>query len=68
MPSVSPESPVYIKPPLGLVPRFVIVQSRTMDILDAMRRYVAAGMAIPEEWRKELNTCLDDTKIWRKPE
>ncbi len=68
MPLVSTDGPVYVKPPLGLVPRFVVVQRRTLDILDAMRRYVEAGMSIPVEWRKELEKNLDDTEVWRKPE
>ena len=64
----SPEGPVYIKPPLGCVPRFVVVQRRTLEILEAMRRYVEAGMAILAEWRTELEKHLDDAEVWRKPE
>ena len=58
----------YEKPPLGLVPRFVVAQKRACDILDAMRRYAGAGMEIPDEWRDELADLLDDPDIWKKPE
>ena len=52
------------KPPIGLRPRKVVVQARTVEILEAMIRYVAEGREIPEDWRKELDDLLDDTEIW----
>ena len=31
------------KPPLGLRPRFIVVEHRTLEILEAMIRYVQVG-------------------------
>lgn len=50
------------KPPLGLVPRFVVVKNRTVEILEAMLRYASAGYRIPQEWREELDDLLDDAQ------
>ena len=52
------------KPPLGLTPRWLIEEQRTMAILEAMHRYAVAGLPIPEEWTDELN-CLTSEKRWR---
>ncbi|MBR4614870.1 MAG: hypothetical protein IKO55_04635 [Kiritimatiellae bacterium] len=54
-------------PPLGLMPRKIHVQRRTVDILEAMLRYVSAGLAIPDEWKDELSENLDDSDVWRQP-
>ena len=46
------------KPPLGIMPRpiwlDVIVRSRCLELLNAMKRYVEAGKKIPVEWIEEL--------------
>lgn len=55
------------KPPLGLRPRFIIVEHRTLEILEAMIRYVQVGYQVPTEWREELNDLLDDDH-WRRNE
>jgi len=55
------------KPPLGLRPRFIIVEHRTLEILEAMIRYVQVGYQVPNEWREELNDLLDDDR-WRRNE
>ena len=54
------EEVVHKKPPLGLVPRFIIVEKRTAEILEAMQRYVAEGYKVPEEWRDELEELLNE--------
>ena len=41
-------------PPVGLRPQHIVTQERLYEVLDAMRRYVAAGLAIPDEWNDEL--------------
>lgn len=55
------------KPPLGLRPRFIVVKHRTLEILEAMIRYVQVGYQVPNEWREELNDLLDDDR-WRRNE
>ena len=55
-------------PPLGLMPREIHVQRRTVDILEAMLRYVSAGLVIPDEWKDELSENLDDRDVWRQPD
>ena len=42
------------KPPLGITPKSIHDQSRAIDILKAMKRYVYANKAIPTEWINEL--------------
>lgn len=59
------EEVVYRKPPLGLVPRFVVVEHRTVEILEAMRRYAAEGYKVPMEWRDELAELLNESH-WRE--
>ena len=55
------------KPPLGLRPRFIVVEHRTLEILEAMIRYVQVGYQVPIEWREELNDLLDDDH-WHRNE
>lgn len=59
------EEVVHKKPPLGIVPRFIVVEQRTIEILEAMRRYAAEGYKVPLEWREELDDLLDDLH-WRE--
>ena len=44
----------YIKPPLGLEPRFIWDSYRKNKIVSAMERYTLANKKIPDEWLKEL--------------
>lgn len=55
------------KPPLGLVPRFIIVEHRTVEILEAMTRYAREGYKVPHEWRDELAELLNEPH-WRETE
>ena len=57
-------TPNSSKPPLGLTPRWLIEEQRTIAILEAMHRYTVAGLPIPEEWTDELN-YLATEKRWR---
>ena len=55
------------KPPLGLRPKFIVAEGRTVEILEAMKRYAERGMEIPQEWRDELDAWLDDCDLWKHP-
>ena len=50
------------RPPLGLMPEDVSIwkanQTRIYDILKAIRRYNAEGLAVPVEWLDELDRRL----------
>ena len=56
--------PQPVKPPLGLMPRYLMEEQRTIAILEAMLRYVNAGLLIPVEWTDELNDLASE-KRWR---
>lgn len=43
-----------VKPPLGLVPRFIRDQDREVEIKEAISRYNAVGKDVPVEWTAEL--------------
>ena len=58
-------TPDSYKPPLGLTPRWLIEQQRTIAILEAMHRYAVAGLPIPDAWIDELK-YLASEKRWRK--
>lgn len=57
------------KPPLGLVPRWVINEKRIVSIVDAMNRYIQAGYKIPISWVREYNDLIghmkQDEEEWR---
>ena len=57
-----PEPAPVKEPPPGVEPRkiaeMVFNESRIREIVEAMSRYYAADMAIPEEWRTELKERL----------
>ena len=57
-----PEAPQVKEPPLGVEPRIIAEmmfnESRIRAIVEAMSRYYADNMAIPEEWRTELKERL----------
>lgn len=46
------------KPPLGLIPRRIAQDKRLGEIDDAIRRYLAAGFTIPQEWLAEREDLL----------
>jgi hypothetical protein len=41
--------------PIGIAPRFIWVQHRVSQLLEAINRYIWAGKTPPEEWFQELN-------------
>ena len=45
-------------PPMGIMPRRLWDESRTLDLLEAMRRYVEAGKKVPVDWLNELHDLL----------
>lgn len=47
------------KPPLGLKPRWLVIQHRAVEVLAAIHRYELAERAVPEEWREELKELND---------
>lgn len=52
------------KPPLGIPPRKIFIQWRTIDILEAMLRYAKKGIRIPVPWRDELDLHLYNYAAW----
>jgi hypothetical protein len=46
-------------PPLGLRPKFVVERLREKEILEAMNRYIVAGVVVPFAWLEELNELLE---------
>lgn len=51
--------PEIKKPPIGLVPRWVIKRERFEQVKEAIGRYYEAGLKIPVEWIIEYNDFLD---------
>ena len=47
------------KPPLGLMPEKLHLQSRLLDILDVVGRYEAVGKIVPVEWKDEVIVILE---------
>lgn len=48
------------KPPIGIVPHFIWVDKRILEILEAFERYSNAGKAVPVEWVTELRKLIDE--------
>jgi hypothetical protein len=48
-----------IKPPLGLVPKWVRDKERFDEICAALSRYYNAGKKIPIEWVEEYNSLVE---------
>lgn len=51
-------SDVIVKPPLGLMPRFIHDEKRMHEILDACNRFIQASRPVPIEWIEELNELM----------
>lgn len=47
-----------MKPPIGLVPRYIHDGKRIDEILSAIERYTDANMSIPKVWVDELRDLL----------
>lgn len=46
------------KPPLGILPRWILDEHRLKHIDDAMVRYAIAEKRIPQEWRDERDEIV----------
>ena len=44
--------------PEGLKPQVEVEKERAIEVLEAMLRYVRAGVTVPREWRYELASKL----------
>lgn len=53
------------KMPLGLKPRNLHIEERVSEIGDAMKRYINAGIAVPESWVQEHNELLEQLKFMK---
>jgi hypothetical protein len=53
-----------VKPPIGLRPKSEVDYERAEEILDAMLRYVKAGVPFPFSWLEELNNIKN---VFREP-
>lgn len=47
-----------IKPPIGLMPKFLWDSERLADIISAINRYLQAEKEIPLEWINEYNDLI----------
>jgi len=53
------------KPPLGLRPRYIVIQHRIREILEAVDRYNDALYIIPQEWLDELCDLSEEQREMR---
>jgi hypothetical protein len=56
--------PCHRKPPIGLMPEHVWKLHRFEDVTAAIKRYLDAGLVVPDEWLAEYcrlknELCLD---------
>lgn len=51
-----------VKPPLGLLPRFIVAENRMTDIMEAMARYSERQKLIPLDWINEYNELAEYMK------
>lgn len=57
------EKPQAIKPPIGLIPKWVRERERLNEIREAIVRYYDAEMEIPIKWVEEYNELIKLTKV-----
>ena len=55
-------------PPIGLRPRWLVVEARMEEIRQAMTRYVNANTAIPPEWLQEYRELRSWLRVHRGEE
>lgn len=46
------------KPPIGLRPKSIHERDRAIEILQAIERYVIAGVKVPAHWISELKEIV----------
>lgn len=51
-----------IKPPLGIVPKFIWKEQRLMNLREAIDRYLDANLKVPVTWIEEYNELLEDIR------
>jgi hypothetical protein len=52
----------FIKPPLGITPRFILEEKRLQEIIEGIDRRVKATYEIPIEWIEEYNMLVNKIK------
>ena len=60
------DAKLFVKPPIGIEPRWKHDGDRIIDILNAMVRYADSGLSVPKEWLIELIDLWyrDDRSLW----
>lgn len=49
----------YVRPPIGLRPRWIVAEHRLIEIEEAIQRYTAVNKNIPIEWVSEKYELID---------
>jgi hypothetical protein len=44
-----------IKPPIGIMPKYLHQEQRRRELKEAIERYLDAGLVVNEDWIKEYN-------------
>jgi len=57
----------YEKSPVGLRPRWIVVESRINEIIEAMERYSVNNYVIPQEWLVELSDLIVSDRHLKYP-
>jgi hypothetical protein len=52
----------YIKPPLGIIPRFIFLEERLINLERVIAAYMNAKCIVNPEWIEEYNYILDFLK------
>lgn len=47
-----------IKPPIGIVPRYIWIAQRIEDLNNAIQRYQNANLEYPAAWKSELDSLM----------
>ncbi len=58
---------IMVKPPIGIMPKFIWLEKRLVALDEAIRRYEKSMIAVPVEWATELAELLkveDNTSCW----
>ena len=50
-----------VKPPLGVIPRYIWDGKRKEELAAAIDGYLNAGERIPEEWVEEYNEIVENS-------
>lgn len=51
-----------LKPPIGLVPKYIRQEQRISEIFEAIVRYFEARKRIPDEWIEEYHELIYELK------